>query len=162
MIELDPNSIEDGLEILFRRLFEHELKAKDVSLMVEFVKDGETSGKNITLTPRRAGSAPIGAFCENGGEIIYLTVGQNTPLEVPVSGQRYTQFANAEELIALVQAVAAGRMEETIWTREANIVKSVGKIFVDNDRPITIKSSTLSNPFVSLKKKEYKYLPYSR
>lgn len=160
MFELNPHSIEDDLETLFRSLFEQEIKANKVSVRVERVKDGETSGTNITLTPRKRGCASIGAFCENDGEIIYLTVGQNTPLEVPLSGQRYTQFANSKELIALLQTVADGRLQETIWTRNGEILKSTGVIFIDSERPITIKSSNLFNPFLSLNKQEYKYLRY--
>lgn len=60
----------------------------------------------------------------------------------------------------VVQAVAAGRITETIWTRGTKTVKSIGKLFIDNGPPLTLKSSTLTNPFVSLRKKEYEYLSY--
>lgn len=160
-MELHVDTVERDLEEAFRVLLRDNLSGGDVSLSVAPVRDAEVSGKNITAMPGKPERAPINAFCENGGGVVYLTVGQNTPLEVPLEGRRYTDFAGGEELIALIKAVIAGRFEEDVWTSDSRIIKSEGRIFIDAERPVTIKNSPLFfNPFRSLTKQEYKYQPY--
>lgn len=156
---LDPRTIEKDLETLLRRFFEAEIARGIVTLNVE-LSQGQPSGKSISVQPSRSGAAPLVAFCENGGEIIYLTLGQNTPMEVPVEGKRYTEFENAAELIALLKAVATGKFEETLWLKDSEIVRSTGRIIIQDGSVIKIKASRLSNPFVSLEKRVCRYLPY--
>lgn len=159
-MKLNINTIESDLENLMRRLFESELRDREITLAVESVDDKQRSSRSIAIIPTRLGCAPIIVFCENGGAIIYLTIGRDTSLEVPLDGKRYTNLAGIEELIALIQAVAAGRFEEDIWMKGSKIVRSSAKIFLDNALPITIKNSSLINLFSTLEKREYKYLPY--
>lgn len=157
-VALNTRTIETDLERLLRVWFESELRDGIVRFIVES-REPEP-GTSISVIPTREGCAPIVAFCENGGEIIYLTVGKNTVLEVPLEGRRYTKFENAGELAAIIQAVVAGRIEEILWTRDSTIVKSRATVFPDSGSPLIIKSYEASNPFSSLLKEEHKYLPY--
>jgi hypothetical protein len=157
---LDADTLEDDLERLFRRLFETEIHNGSITLLVEWTQNRRLAGKSVSVQPRCSECAPLVGYAENGDEIVYLTIGQNTTLDVPIRGQRYTKLQGAEELIKLIQAVAGGRFEETLWIRKSEIVKSVGKIFMDERPPTEIKTSKLTNPFVSLEKKGCKYQPY--
>ncbi len=89
-MKLNVNTLELALESLLGRLFEKNLVDGSVTLVVELTNSKQGSGKSILVKPTRLGCAPIIAFCENGSEIIYLTVGQNISLEVPLDGKRYT------------------------------------------------------------------------
>lgn len=161
MMEFKINSIESDIEKLLSRVFEMYVKEGTVNLSVECANDAHRSGKSISVIPRRLGAAPIIAYCENGGAVIYLTIGRNTSLELALEGNSYTNLKGAEELIAITKAVIEGRFEEDIWIRDSKIVKSVGRIFIDAGRPITITNSYfLTNPFVSLEKEVCMYLPY--
>ena len=160
---LNAQTIEDDLEGLFRQVFASEIADGNITLTTQSPPNKEPSGKIISIHPSRPGCAQITAFCENGGAIIYLTIGENTPLEVPVEGEDYTESKGAEEIITLVRTVAAGRFEETVWVRGSQVVRSVGRLFIDADRPIKIVDCELSKLFGVLfsRKQVHEYLPYA-
>ncbi len=159
-IKLRSGTLESDLEDLLRQVFESEISSGDCRLIVESTRKGKDSGKSVSIEPTSHDCAQIIAFAENDGEIVYLTIGQNTVLEMPIHGGRYTNFEGAEELTRLVQAVGAGRFEETLWLKDSEIVKSVGTIFIGEGKRIEIRTSRLRNPFVRLSEKVVKYSPY--
>ncbi len=121
----------------------------------------EGNGFSFSLTPFDNRHASIYAFYENGGIIVYLTVGYNTVLEVPIEGKGYTNISGQEELLSIIRAVVNQGFEETIYENKGKIVKSVGKLFIKNEtEPITMKNSTLHNPFSRMSIIVKKYIPY--
>src|SRR5439155_23745942 len=145
----------------FRQPCAREVDNGSVTVFIASARGGRT-GRSVSVRRKSSCSAAVVGYAENDDDIVYLTSGRNTVLEVPIKGSRYTRFEGAEELIKLIQAVAAGNFEETLWLRDSEPVRSVGRIFVDEGAPIEIRtSSAFTNPFASSEKKTCRYLPYS-
>lgn len=163
-MQLKQDTLESDLVILFRRLFEQGREQGKVSLTVQSGLSEEGRAVRVVVEPRQTGCAPIYALAEDGDDTVYVTIGKSTPLEVPIQGGRYTAFQGSHELIALIQAVVAGKFEETVWRSNSDTVKSAGHIWVqdqDGGGLISIHGSFgFRNPLKRLKKEQFKYLPY--
>jgi hypothetical protein len=92
-----------------------------------------------------------------------VSCGQNTPLEIPLRGHRYTDRAGTGELVLLLQTVFEGRFSETLWTtRSGRIVKTLG-VFDTDERRIAIMHTTVWRwPFGRLEERQIHYESYCR
>lgn len=156
-MSIDLERIEIELPKLLTREFDMELlKAK-----AEVNVNHEDRGASISITPFDDRLASVYIFFENGGAIVYLTIGQNTVLEVPIKGHGYTDKSEEDELLSILHAVINRGFEETVWEIDGNIVRSKAELMIAEEaNPLKIISSTLYNPFKKKEKIVKYYVPY--
>lgn len=157
MISIDLEWIETELPKLLAREFDMELlKAK-----AEVNVNQEERGASISITPFDDHHASVYIFYENAGAIVYLTVGQNTVLEVPIKGHGYTDKSDEDELLSILHAAINRGFEETVWEIDGNIVRSEAELIIAGEaNPLKIISSSLYNPFRKKKVIVKRYVPY--
>lgn len=151
----------ENIEFELTNLLNEELKHLVIEGKAAINAQPEGNGFSFSLIPFDKKHASIYAFYENGGIIVYLTIGGNTVLEVPIEGKGYTNISGEEELLSIIRTIVNQGFEETIWESKGKIVKSVAKLFVKGENePITIKGFVLHNPFSRKSVIVNKYTPY--
>lgn len=156
-MSLNVTHIETELPELLTEVFDFRLIEAKADVQIRH----EGQGSSFSITPFESLYASVYAFYENGGPIIYLTVGENTVLEVPITGKRYTEETGEDELLGILRAIINLGFEETIWEIDGRVVKSIAKLpKMDGSEPITIISSSLYNPFRHKSVHIRKYQPY--
>jgi hypothetical protein len=160
-MDIDRARIETQHVVFLQRLFRPCTTSGAARLDVEH-GDG---GTGVTVQPTLRGRARIATFAENGSEVIYLTVGENTTLEVALSRSRYTRYTGLEELVALLNAVVEGRFVETTRVdRRGRIVSSSAVVTIgeaESAEQVELRESTVRlNPIARTVKRVHHYLPY--
>lgn len=119
------------------------------------------SGTSFSVVPFDERHARVDAYYENGLPIIYLTIADNTVLEVPIEGGRYTSRVGLDELRSIIQGVIEKGLDEDVWEVNGKVVRSVANLHVaGEDKPIRFDSASLHNPFAEKKKISKRYFPY--
>lgn len=151
----------DLVELEIPKFFELELKPEARFGKVELVIDNAPGrgGISVRVEPKNPTSARMEAFCERGDDVVYLTVGAHTHMEVPLQGLRYSRLAGLAELASIIGAVKRGEMSETLWSKHGRIVRSEASLRIA-DRLLKIKTlSPFSLPF-GRSKEVREYEPY--
>ncbi len=141
---INVNEIEAELtKCLITELNIHLLETKAT---VVFEQEG--SGRNFSVTPFNEYNPSIYVYYENGVPIVYITIGQNTVLEVPIEGNGYTDKNGELELLSILKCIMRKGFEEKVWKIKDKIIKSVAKLDLESETdPVTVSSSSLYNPF---------------
>jgi hypothetical protein len=141
---IEADNIEDGVtSILIKELNIPCLEAK---ACVTFQREGD--GQNFSVVPFDSRYPCIYLYYQNGEAIVFLTIGENTLLEIPLDGNGYTDKLDEYELITIIRTIVTEGFEEKIWKVGDKIVKSVARLFLDDsNKPTTIKTSSFYNPF---------------
>jgi hypothetical protein len=152
-----PDSVELEIPSFFKLELEPEARFGKVEVLIEHAPGRD--GTSVRVEPKNPASARMEAFCERGNDIVYLTVGAHTHMEVPLEGCRYSRLAGLAELASIIGAVKRGEMSETLWSKHGRIVRSEASIRIA-DRRLKIESlSPFSLPF-GRSKEVREYQPY--
>lgn len=156
-------TLAEEVQETLRDLVAEPLSAGQASLVVERFSSGSAAGTQISLVPKRRDAAEIKIICEDGIDLIYMHVGRETALEVPLEGQRYTNLSNKEEFIAIVRAVVNGSFDEEVWIGNSGILRTEGRISIDPETVIRVRNvhKILRYFFTPSEKYSYHYVPYS-
>jgi hypothetical protein len=131
------------VEYVVRDAFAHEIEAGAVSITYS-----ETSVpliQRLVITPASHESAPIAILWEPGVDMIYVSVGRNTSLEIDIG--RAGPGSAAQYLHDISRAIADGKLEECVWMKHDAVIRSSATLWVMG-RPLRLHSVRLFwNPF---------------
>ena len=101
------------------------------------------------------------AWPAEGADLVYLTAGVATHLEVPAVGKRYTEKSGLEEVGALVRSVLEGRFRESVWMQGDRVVRAVGEFgFTDAEAAKVRFRHAIYLPCPRPVREDFNYLSY--
>lgn len=116
-------------------------------------------GKSVSVFPHETSCVPFSVYGEDGDHWVYVTVGRNTKLEIPLKGQCYTRLEGTREFFEVVSSLISVGFEETVRTdTDGRIVASAATLFVDGRR-VKVRSLTLRS-ILGRSAETTRYVPY--
>jgi hypothetical protein len=141
---INVNEIESELTKCL--ILELNIPLLETKATVLFEQEG--SGRNFSITPFFEYNPSIYVYYENTNPVVYVTIGQNTVLEVPIEGKGYTDKKDEFELLSILKCIVNKGFDEKVWKIKDRIIKSVAKLDLEGETdPVTISTSSLYNPF---------------
>ncbi len=143
-INFIENELLNLLEVFLRKLLKRD------NLPVEIIRN--ENGSSFILKAFQNKPNEIILTCLNGDPVIYLTIGNNNTLEIPIEGGRYTEQNNENELLLVLDSLISLGFEETITTKNNVITNSIIKIPLNNgETPIILKTDNYNELFSNFK-----------
>src|SRR6267154_5430602 len=140
MIEMDKRSKGSLHPEAVEHLIVDKLASRDkkAATVQRTLHDGGIT--EFIISPRRKSAAPVAVAVENDGTRAYLTIGQASRVELDgASGAD-------EHLRDILDAVFSGRFEETVRTRDSEILSASGRLRL-HDRTLKIWYGRLWSTF---------------